>query len=1166
MKNPWPGLSSYTEESLKEYQFNGRSAASAALSALIRRNLFVTLYGRSGIGKTSLLQAGVYPLLRGEGMCPVTIRLNEIKTEIKKGDAPIAKLLWNQLLLELNKVGVQYQPCDDSDIYVPEFTDTMALRNIFSAGRFKNTYNEEVTPVIVFDQFEEVLYKAPEASRLLVSQLYALIDDNYNLTIPHPTWHEDTIFRIVVSIREDDLFLFEDCIDILNCVDFKSNRYRLMPLTEEEAKEVIMKPAEGIFDANEKTEIVKEIMRISCNKSKNINTLMLSLLCHVLYDKYAVKGEAITKSALSNYDDIIKVYYLSILKEKKLPQKEIYYLEDNLIDDQGRRKSIYLSDLKKYAPKTHESELKESKDDDSKCNYTNNRLLNISQNRVEFIHDQLAASVYKIRTSRKTKKSRRLGIGILIVALIVLFLVSLSFVPDRAKEHDLSTETCSLHNNTKVRSFTVLPNDSNPPYYIISDCPNLKTIEIKKQRARLLIYNCPNLVNIIYPEDYIGNGNIVAYNCANIVENEKVSKKTLRDSDYKSESLPDINRTGIIIPGYSQYDSVCNSYTIYGIPSVYRNEERYRGESKVWTNIPDSLKRVSICYVPYGYSNKFSQLYEFQPFHRIEELPIYYTWAYHIKSSLIYLEHYKQYLYLLITFLMAVQLFFLFTAYNLYRNRISKLSLRFLFTFQYGFGMSAVVLLAFLAFYWFVFDVLVPWNQKCAIIIGVIGSLICMAIVYKKTFFYVFEKTLKTICRRIKTIGLIGYVSEMPHHIANALCGLFKRIKKHPVKYIGIIIGCCSCAYLFNLNLYVQGKEKRMHYLEELNHIHFAKVPIVVDALVGQHGSILYPFFTDSLNNIKRQLNDRNYVSTAIITPKYINDLAKSQGINLNATRLFLESFSQDENRFCLRLIDDFTDISQAIYFNFISEKIDTITPKTSSVPNSVFSPSGNTIISICGEIGYAYSVLDGKLVTMSHGFDNRMHGENIRMKNDLEYYYIHDNNLYQGNLNSILSPYKVSKNSQFSRCNLHIVDSANVMGVNLEHCFIYNISQDSITYRAKGFYYDIRGFDSRYVATKQGLLDIKKDSIVFESDNIYMWNRQPIEILKEENRTILRGINGKVIKVINKDIRGVYAIRIGNNYLYQRNASSLCIYNLNAKFNQHMIITDYDKKVFDLE
>jgi len=59
---------------------------------------------------------------------------------------------------------------------------------------------------MVLDQFEEILYNAPKASRLLITQLYALIDDNYNLQISHPSWHEETNFRIVVSIREDDLF------------------------------------------------------------------------------------------------------------------------------------------------------------------------------------------------------------------------------------------------------------------------------------------------------------------------------------------------------------------------------------------------------------------------------------------------------------------------------------------------------------------------------------------------------------------------------------------------------------------------------------------------------------------------------------------------------------------------------------------------------------------------------------------------------------------------------------------------------------------------------------------------------------------------------------------------------------------------------------------------
>ncbi len=649
MINPWPGLASYTEDS-KDI-FYGRSAESATLSALIRRNLFVTLYGRSGIGKTSLLQAGVFPLLRGDNsLCPIRIRLKEIKSEVEenkakteikgkrnkkqtneskeevvtedskeKEAAPAAELLWGKVIDELKKEGVEYLPCDENDMYEPEFSDVMVLRNIFSAGRFwKTDNNEEIIPVIVIDQFEEVLYKAPKASRLLVSQLQALIDDNYDLTIPHPTWHEDTIFRIVVSIREDDLFLFEDCIDKLNCVDLKSNRYRLMPLTREEAEEVVTSPASAIemFKADEKEEIVKKIIKISCNIGENVNTLMLSLICHVLYDKYVKEGKAISEAVLAQFDDIIILYYLSVLTEKKLPKREIEWFEDNLIDEQGRRKSVYESDFEKFAPNALQSEKNEYSDGNhqhnpdksekndtieantdtkSHANTNNNQLFNISQGRVEFIHDQLAASVFEVRNSRKSKKYLRNSLILMVVALAALFSYSITQFPEPKelkKEIVSSKELVDLANNTKVIEYTIDSIDSRSynQDYEINDCPNLKTINIGKRYARVNLYHCPSLVTINYPADF--KGIVRVYNCPNLISSdEHCSSISIygRDTAYLSEYGSPYEQSCISAKRYDKQISICdpNICVWNSLPYFcYRDNQGIYYMDRIITGIP----------------------------------------------------------------------------------------------------------------------------------------------------------------------------------------------------------------------------------------------------------------------------------------------------------------------------------------------------------------------------------------------------------------------------------------------------------------------------------------------------------------------------------------------------------------------------------------------------
>src|SRR6516225_1913671 len=72
--NPWPGLQSFDEAS-RSYFF-GMHAQTDALFRLVRRETLTLFYGRSGLGKTSLLQAGLFPRLREANILPVPIRLD----------------------------------------------------------------------------------------------------------------------------------------------------------------------------------------------------------------------------------------------------------------------------------------------------------------------------------------------------------------------------------------------------------------------------------------------------------------------------------------------------------------------------------------------------------------------------------------------------------------------------------------------------------------------------------------------------------------------------------------------------------------------------------------------------------------------------------------------------------------------------------------------------------------------------------------------------------------------------------------------------------------------------------------------------------------------------------------------------------------------------------
>src|SRR5262245_44151550 len=71
---PWPGLDAFTE-ALQDLFF-GRAAETEELFRHVRGETVTLLYGQSGLGKTSLLRAGLARRLREAAFLPVFVRLD----------------------------------------------------------------------------------------------------------------------------------------------------------------------------------------------------------------------------------------------------------------------------------------------------------------------------------------------------------------------------------------------------------------------------------------------------------------------------------------------------------------------------------------------------------------------------------------------------------------------------------------------------------------------------------------------------------------------------------------------------------------------------------------------------------------------------------------------------------------------------------------------------------------------------------------------------------------------------------------------------------------------------------------------------------------------------------------------------------------------------------
>jgi hypothetical protein len=72
--HPWLGLHPFAEENHR--YFFGRTTEVRDMFLRVRENPLTVLYGQSGLGKTSLLRAGLIPKLRVERFRPVRVLLD----------------------------------------------------------------------------------------------------------------------------------------------------------------------------------------------------------------------------------------------------------------------------------------------------------------------------------------------------------------------------------------------------------------------------------------------------------------------------------------------------------------------------------------------------------------------------------------------------------------------------------------------------------------------------------------------------------------------------------------------------------------------------------------------------------------------------------------------------------------------------------------------------------------------------------------------------------------------------------------------------------------------------------------------------------------------------------------------------------------------------------
>jgi len=239
-QNPWPGLRAFTEAE-RDYFF-GREVETAALLALVRRSEVVVFYGQSGLGKTSLLQAGLFPELKRLDLLPLRVRFDH-----GQDAPPLARQLLRALYTELARAGVTAPP--------PGAEETLWEYFHRRDVEFWGPRNRLLTPVVVLDQFEEVFTlgqkDAASAARVTAfrTELEALLEKRPPAAVRERLeadpegalrYHfQQRSVKLVLSLRED----FLPHLDTWRAQmpSLLPNRFRLERLSGIQALEVVVR-------------------------------------------------------------------------------------------------------------------------------------------------------------------------------------------------------------------------------------------------------------------------------------------------------------------------------------------------------------------------------------------------------------------------------------------------------------------------------------------------------------------------------------------------------------------------------------------------------------------------------------------------------------------------------------------------------------------------------------------------------------------------------------------------------------------------------------------------------------------------------------------------------------------------------------------------------------
>jgi hypothetical protein len=359
--HPWLGLYPFAE--VNHRYFFGRTAEVRDIFLRVRENPMTVLYGQSGLGKTSLLRAGLTPKLRVERFRPVRVLLDF-------GEKSVS--LVDQVRIAL--AAACADPGGDVATLIEGWAPLASLWEICAHETIRPRNLADKPPVLIIDQLEEVFTLAEERASAAgswaeVAELFAQIGDLVENRAPvalQKSFKQDprlalaydsspTAVRVVLTLREDYLAQLEQWKSTIPSL--MRNRMPLRPLTGPQAFEVVVRP--GRIDGRNlvSDRVGEQIVRFVAQRPNDVPLEeieavppLLSLVCERLNTaRLEVKPpqeEISDELAKSQGTDILQRFYDESFAAFPDVEREAVreYVEDWMVTVGGHRNPVARED------------------------------------------------------------------------------------------------------------------------------------------------------------------------------------------------------------------------------------------------------------------------------------------------------------------------------------------------------------------------------------------------------------------------------------------------------------------------------------------------------------------------------------------------------------------------------------------------------------------------------------------------------------------------------------------------------------------------------------------------------------------------------------------------------------------------------------------------------